>query len=146
MFKSIVWATDGSQLADDALAHVKELARAGDGASITIVHVAETGHGSGAVFIARRGEELEIVDHLKKTANELREEGFSVSLEIKDEARMRPSQEIAEAARAAGADLIVLGARGRSLLGTNLGGVTYRLLHTARCPVLVVPPSEANDA
>ena len=111
MFKAIVWATDGSESGDRALPYVKELARAGGG-SITIIHVVETGHSSGAVFVPRRGEELQIVDKLKGVVHELEAEGFTVSLDIRDEGPTRPSREIADAARASGADLIVLGTRG----------------------------------
>jgi nucleotide-binding universal stress UspA family protein len=142
MFNSIVWATDGSQSSDRALAYVRDLAQAGEGVSITIAHVAETGHSSGAVFMPRPGEELEVVDKLKEVARNLEEEGFNVSLEVRDEARPRPAHDIADIAKAAGGDLIVAGTRGGSAVGMMLGGVTYRLLHIAPCPVLVVPPSD----
>ena len=145
MFKNIVWATDGSPSADRALLYAKELAQAGEGVSITVLHVVETGHSSGAVFVPRRGEEIQIVEQLKGVVHELEEEGFNVSLEVKDDARMRPSREIADFARAAGADLIVLGTRGGSATGMILGGVAYRLLHEATCPVLVVPPNDASQ-
>ena len=40
MFKTIVWATDGSELADGALDYVRELARQ-DGSRIVAVHANE---------------------------------------------------------------------------------------------------------
>ena len=55
MFKSIVWATDGSEHAEEAFPVVKELAREG-GAEITIVHVVERIEGGGAVGLSRRAD------------------------------------------------------------------------------------------
>lgn len=146
MFKSIVWANDGSEAADRARSYVEDLARASDGASITIAHVVETGHSSGATFIPRRGEELEIVEKLRQVERDLEAQGFNVSLEIRDEARARPSHDIAEIARAAGADLIVVTSSGGSAVAMMLGSVTYRLLHIAPCPVLVIRPTESESA
>lgn len=145
MFRSIVWASDGSENAGRALPYVKELAQAQDGASFTIAHVVETGHGAGAVFLPRRGDENQIVNELKATADQLRKSGFNVSLAINDEVGTRPAYEIAEIARKANADLIVAGSRGLSTLGgLLLGSVAHRLLHIAPCPVLIVPPSGAD--
>ena len=46
-----------------------------------------------------------------------------------------------EAAERERADLLVVGAHGRgTLTGRVLGGVSYRVAHHARQPVVVVPP------
>ena len=141
MFKSIIWATDGSEHANRALSYVTDLAQAGENTSVTIVHVVETGRGAGAAFLPRRQEEDEIIKQLEATEGELREKGLDVSLKVTDEVGVRPSHEILEVARAKGADLIVLASRGASAIGgLLLGSTAHRLLHVAPCPVLVVPP------
>ena len=56
-----------------------------------------------------------------------------------------PRPAIVEIAEEANADLIVAGTRGHSpLAGLLLGSVTQRLLHIARCPVLVAPPTDRS--
>lgn len=50
-----------------------------------------------------------------------------------------PAEEIVDAAKAVGADLIVVGSRGLSgVQSAFLGSVSDRVLHLAHCPVLVV--------
>jgi nucleotide-binding universal stress UspA family protein len=139
MFKSIVWGTDGSEYADKALALVKELANAG-GAAVTLVHVVERVEGSGGVGPIRRVDEAELQAHLQEVADELSAQGLSATLKITGDVGARPAHEVANTAREVGADLIVVGTRGRTAIGgLLLGSVTNRLLHIAPCPVLVVP-------
>jgi nucleotide-binding universal stress UspA family protein len=46
-----------------------------------------------------------------------------------------------------GADLLIVGAKGHGgLAGRVLGGVSYRVAHRARMPVVVVPPDWSHDA
>jgi nucleotide-binding universal stress UspA family protein len=139
MFKTIVWANDGSEPAEKALPLVKELAKEG-GATVTMVHVVERVEGIGAVGIPHRADESEVQAHLKKLADELSGEGIKASLEIKGDVGTRPAHAVVDVARTVGADLIVAGTRGHSAIGGLLvGSVTSRLLHLAPCPVLVVP-------
>ncbi|MFH1981530.1 MAG: universal stress protein [Pseudomonadota bacterium] len=52
----------------------------------------------------------------------------------------RPSEVICRVAELEKCDLIVMGSRGRTdLQGLLLGSVTHRVLHSAPCPVVVVP-------
>ena len=52
----------------------------------------------------------------------------------------RPAEVICRAAALEHCDMIVMGSRGRTQLqGLLLGSVTYRVLHSAPCPVLIVP-------
>jgi nucleotide-binding universal stress UspA family protein len=142
MFKRIVWATDGSENADRALAVAKSLASE-EGATLTIVHVVQriaSGRGKGLTWYA---DEEQVVARVKKLATELSDEGLSASVKIVDDRGIQPAHDIADAAREAGADLIVMGTRGHSAIGgLLLGSVTQRLLHVAPCPVLAVPPAE----
>jgi nucleotide-binding universal stress UspA family protein len=142
MFKRIVWATDGSENADRALAVAKSLASE-EGATLTIVHVVQriaSGRGKGLTWYA---DEEQVVARVKKLATELSDEGLSASVKIVDDRGIQPAHDIADAAREAGGDLIVMGTRGHSAIGgLLLGSVTQRMLHVAPCPVLAVPPAE----
>lgn len=54
-----------------------------------------------------------------------------------------PAEEITDAAKELGADLIVVGSRGLGgVQSAFLGSVSDRVLHLAHCPVLVVRPPE----
>jgi nucleotide-binding universal stress UspA family protein len=144
MYKAIVWSSDGSQNAERALPHVKELAKA-RGATITIVHVVERIEGGGAVGPSRRADEAEVQSKLETVAAGLSEEGFNVSLVIRGDVGARPAHEVLKVARDVDADLIVVGSRGLGAIsGLLLGSVAHRLLHIAPCPVLVVPPERAE--
>ena len=141
MVKTIVWANDGSEPAEKALPLVKALAREG-AATVTIVHIVERVEGLGGVGIPHRADEREVQAHLQQLASELSGEGIKASLEIKGDVGTRPAHAIVDVARSVGADLIVAGTRGHTVIGGLLvGSVTNRLLHLAPCPVLVVPAS-----
>lgn len=142
MFKSIVWANDGSEAAQQALPFVKELAQAG-GATVTLVHVVERIEGSGAVGLPRRADEAEVQAELRELVEALERDGVTASLEIRGDVGDRPAHEVVNVARRQDADLIVCGSRGHTAIGgLLLGSVTNRLLHIAPCPVLVVPPTK----
>ena len=53
-----------------------------------------------------------------------------------------PSEQITKAAQDTGADLVIVGTRGRTALETILlGSTAERIIKGAPCPVLVVPAS-----
>jgi nucleotide-binding universal stress UspA family protein len=138
MFRTIVWATDGSQLADGALDFVRELARI-HGSRIVAVHANELlrGRAGGAPILA---DEPELQAKIAKQVEELRDAGFDATLEIcngsRDVARL-----IAEAAETVDAELIVVGTHGHGgFTAVLMGSVARALCHTAERPVLVVPP------
>jgi nucleotide-binding universal stress UspA family protein len=139
MFKTIVWATDGSELADSALEIVVDLARVHT-SKIVAVHADERlrGRFGGAPVLA---DEDDLRDKIHGQVEHLREIGFDAELKFAVGSTHPADELIAEAARQVEADLIVVGTHGRGAIGTAiLGSIAKGLLHVAPCPVLAVPP------
>ena len=138
MFKTIVWATDGSELADDALEHVVELAKTHH-SKIVAVHATELlgGRYGGAPLF---GDEPEMREKIAEQVEELRAAGHDAELEIRSGSHDVATL-VARAADDVGADLIVIGTHGHGQLAAALmGSVARGLCHHANQPVLVVPP------
>ena len=138
MFETIVWATDGSELADRALRPVMELARQNH-ARIVAVHANELlkGRFGGAPLIS---DESEMVTKIEGQVEELCELGFTAELKIVSGTH-DTADLIAQAAREVEADLIVVGTHGwGGFRSAVLGSVAHGLLHDAYCPVLSIPP------
>jgi nucleotide-binding universal stress UspA family protein len=142
MFKTIVWATDGSQLAHGALEHALELARVHD-SRIVAVHANQLlrGRAAGQPALA---DEPDLEEQIAKQVEELRSVGFDATLEIRAGSK-EVATLIAEAAEDVDADLIVVGTHGHGgFKAALLGSVARALCHTATRPVLVVPPPQAT--
>jgi nucleotide-binding universal stress UspA family protein len=143
MFKTIVWATDGSPNADRALTVAKALVQEHE-ASLVVVHIVqrfatETG-------LAVHADEELVKDRLERVVEELSGEGIDATLKIVNHIGPQPAHEIADVARELGADLIVLGTRGHgAVAGLLLGSVVLRLLHVSPCPVVAVPAIPSPD-
>ncbi|HEY2543838.1 MAG TPA: universal stress protein [Gaiellaceae bacterium] len=138
MFETIVWATDGSELADRALVTVMDLARQHH-ATIVAIHANEllAGRFGGAPMLS---DEPELVAKIRGQVTELRELGLPVELKVVNGTH-DVAQLIAKAAREVDADLIVVGTHGwGGFRAAVLGSVARGLLHTAFCPVLSIPP------
>lgn len=145
MFKKIVWATDGSDAADQTLPFVKQLAEEGGG-ELVVVHVEERtlpGKGGGRLPVAANEDELQ--EKIKQQVQELAGNGVNATLHTGRVSVGGAAQVIAEAARELHGDAIVVGTRGHTPLGgLLLGSVTQRLLHIAPCPVIAVPTRNQN--
>jgi nucleotide-binding universal stress UspA family protein len=142
MFKTIVWATDGSDAADAALPYVKGLAE-GEGHRLVVVHSKELLHGRAGGY-PMYADEDEALAKIHRQADELRSEGLDVTLRIETVGAPGAARMITDAARSFGADVIVVGTRGHTAIGgLLLGSVTQRLLHIATCPVLAIPAKVA---
>jgi nucleotide-binding universal stress UspA family protein len=141
MFRTIVWATDGSELADGALEYVRELAR-DHGSRIVAVHANELlrGRFGGAPLLA---DEPDLREKVAKQVDELKSVGIDVTLEVRSGSNDVATL-IAEAAEDVDADLIVVGTHGHGgFTAALMGSVARALCHTAGRPVLVVPPHHA---
>lgn len=140
MFKTIIWASDGSDHANRALDLARGLAEASS-AKLIAVHVKEITVGRGGGYPVLVDEE-EIERQIESQAKELKEAGLDATYDQRGTTMGGAAHAIADAATETGADLIVVGTRGQGpLSGLLLGSVTHRLLHVAPCPVLAVPPA-----
>jgi nucleotide-binding universal stress UspA family protein len=140
MFKVIVWASDGSEHADRALECARGLTDEGS-ARLIAVHVKEITVGRGAGYPVQLDEE-EVERKIQDQVKDLKDTGLNATYEQLGATAGGAAHALADAAKEAGADLIVVGTRGQGpISGLLLGSVTNRLLHVAPCPVLAVPPA-----
>jgi nucleotide-binding universal stress UspA family protein len=144
MFETIVWATDGSELADGALPYVLELARA-HSSKIVAVHANELLHGrfGGSPMLADEPDLREKIEH---QVAELNATGFEAELKVASGTGDTPEL-IARAADDAYASLIVVGTHGHGgFKSVVVGSVARGLLHRATCPLLAIPPAQKTAA
>lgn len=140
VFETIVWATDGSELADGALEHVRKLAEI-HGSRIVAVHGNEllTGRfGGGPVLV----DEPDVREKIAAQVEELRAAGYDASLEVRTGSQHIPTL-VEQAAEDVDADLIVVGTHGRGgVTAAVMGSVARALCHISRRPILVIPPGD----
>jgi nucleotide-binding universal stress UspA family protein len=137
MFDLVVLALDGSASSDKALECTTELAQK-HASTVHVVHVIEltVGRGGGREPI----NETELQAKVEGQVKSLTAGGVKADLTVLKVPAGGPAHAIAEVAESAKADLIITGTRGHTaIVGMLLGSVPQRLLHLARCPVLVVP-------
>jgi nucleotide-binding universal stress UspA family protein len=140
MFTTIIWATDGSENADRALTFARELAQEST-CALVAVHSKEllTGRVGGFPLLA---DEEDVETKIARQIDAAKEDGIDARAIFAGGHAGHAAQTVAEVADSVGADLIVVGTRGRTpFAGLMLGSVAQRLLHVAQCPVLAVPPA-----
>ncbi|MDE3101113.1 MAG: universal stress protein [Chloroflexota bacterium] len=150
--RRILVAADGS---DDAYVAIRTLAALPlpTRPEVTLLHVlperaAPATHGAASPeelqATVERCDREDALDILSR-AGKLLPGGASVRMELE---RGRPSERILEVAAGSGTDLIVVGARGRSLRGEGFlqGSTTDELLEKAHCAVLVARAPERMSA
>lgn len=140
MFKKVVWATDGSEAADQALTFARTLAAEGDG-QLVVVHCNElTLPGKAGGRFSRFANEDELKAKIRRQASDLERDGVPTTFKAATANVGEAPHVIADAAREEHADVIVVGTRGHTALaGLLLGSVVQRLLHITAVPVLAVP-------
>ena len=127
MYRTIVLALDGSEGSNRAIPVAEAYARR-DAAQIVVAHA------------RTHALETAIEHRLHMQVERLSESGIETTTIIRDTLFGDEAQMIADVAREAEADLIVIASRGRGpFTGALLGSTTQRLLPIASCPVLVVP-------
>jgi nucleotide-binding universal stress UspA family protein len=143
VFKKIVWATDGSDSADKALAVAKVLA-AESGGELLAVHCEEwTLPGKGGASVPTAANEEDLKSKIERQVSELAGNGIKATLESTRGSVGGAAHAIAGAAASHEADAIIVGTRGHTpLAGLLVGSVPQRLLHIAPCPIIVVPARE----
>jgi nucleotide-binding universal stress UspA family protein len=141
MFKTIVFATDGSVAADRVLLYAEHVARV-EGAHVIVVHAYQLPQ---VYEWTESYKDLEA--EFKQVAEEVAEDAVAElqrsGVQAVADVRQGPAPEaILEAARTHEADLIVMGSRVRSrdnVAELLLGSVSAYVLRYAPCPVLAVP-------
>ncbi|MFO7562006.1 MAG: universal stress protein [Enhygromyxa sp.] len=139
--KSIVVPVDGSKQASRAAQFAAKLA--GDAnAALTLIHVFDPPTASLMGLEAKSREEIEVIMRADAQASfdaALEVIGFT-DVQISTRALIgHPAPEIITFAQSCGADLLVMGSRGRSELeGMLLGSVSEQVLRRASCPVTIV--------
>jgi nucleotide-binding universal stress UspA family protein len=127
MYRTIVLALDGSEGSNRAIPVAVAYARR-DAAQIVVAHA------------RTHALETAIEHRLDMQVERLSRSGIETATIVRDTLFGNEAPMIADVAREAEADLIVIASRGRGpFAGALLGSTTQRLLPIAACPVLVVP-------
>lgn len=143
MYKHLLIAFDGTELAEKALEHAIDLAKA-SGGKVTAVNITMpwTSVAAGEVAIMFPPEDYEKsaaheAHKRLKTAAEAAE-ARGVPCEILHLSDAQPHKAIVETAAQKGCDLIVMGSHGRrGIAGLLLGSVAMKTLTHAHIPVLI---------
>lgn len=143
MFKTVVVAVDGSQGSERALEVARAIASR-ESSHLLAVHVTELVGGKGGVYPLAADED-ELRAALARQIEHLQAAGIQAEFQVQSDHHGRPAHVIADIADSVGADLIIVGTRGRSPVSeVILGSVPIRLLQIAHRPVLVVPQSSGG--
>jgi nucleotide-binding universal stress UspA family protein len=145
---TIIWATDGSDLADHALDVLRDFAKNWTTRPrIVALHIDQRWTGR-AMNVPKLAGEQDLETKIQAQLQTLEAEGFATGFELRHSHRMEDeSALVASAASEIGAQLVVVGTRGHGrTAGALLGSVAQGLMHGTPCPVLVIPPVDGKRA
>lgn len=142
----IVVGVDGSPEAEQALRWAAKEARLRD-ATLEVVYAYDANLGVGVIGAAL-GTDTRLSVQARVAANQLLEDALANVSDVAAGLRVEAEAAAGAAAgvlvgRARGADLLVVGSRGRGgFTGLLLGSVSHQAVHHAECPVAVIRPPE----
>lgn len=138
MARNILLPVDGSQFMERNISFACDVARSME-SKLTLIHVVTLPMAVEPGFpIATRPFEEDGLKTLEKAKKIVRDQGMDAETKL-GKAFGNPAQEILKTAEEGKFDLIIIGAKGRSLLrNVMIGSVCDTVVHNAPCPVLVV--------
>ena len=137
----ILVGVDGSEPAQRAARRAFDLGRR-LGETVTLAHVLPPPpvFSEPAVVLDIAELERRVYESGKTVLESLAAEGRASGAQVETRMLTGPAAEIlAEQAQAADVDFVVVGSRGRTLVGSMLlGGISHRLIHICKKPILIV--------
>ncbi|MBU2054995.1 MAG: universal stress protein [Proteobacteria bacterium] len=152
MYQKILVPLDGSELAENALTQVRNLAGVGGVGEVTLLKVVEIDlmglsepphHTRSIDLPALRKAHMERSQkYLEKIQSQLSSEGMKVKTETLEG---RPAQTIVDYSQKNSMDLIVIATHGYSgMKRLMFGSVALRVLHDCHAPVLLIRPESCR--
>jgi nucleotide-binding universal stress UspA family protein len=154
MYKKILVPLDGSELAECALTHVKNLVKDGTGGEVILLNVVNMD------FTSAWNTESEINDiinnnairkdlliksrkYLENVESRLGSEGIKIKIESLEGSR--PADTISEYAQKKGVDMIIIATHGYTgLKKLRFGSVALGVIHESHIPVLLIRPESCR--
>ena len=149
--KKILAPTDLSELSKIGVRYALQLAKA-IGAEVTVYHAVDydtlTRHGQRSTAPPHfQPPDEQFLDRYQNALAEFMADcasGLDPSFKTREKVELGiPDESIVELAKSQGYDLIVMSTHGKTGVRMTLGSVTEKVVQTASCPVLCVPPNAA---
>jgi nucleotide-binding universal stress UspA family protein len=148
MYKKILVPLDGSELAECALSHVKNLVKEGAAKEVIILNVFKiyteaAGILEGAIYINIDETRSELSAASKKylttVASRLASDGINVKVESLEGGS--PTDTLSEYAQKKGVDMIIMATHGYTgIKKLRFGSVALGVLHESHVPILLIRP------